>query len=79
MQTLFELIFARVITGFFGRHTLLFIYRIVGYQKGIDWLSKPQDEMEQFSGGCLIHIVGIIVFAFIVYAIGYIYYELFGF
>lgn len=76
IEALFRIIFARVIVGFFGYYTLLFFYRLTNNQQGIDWLSKPSDELEDLTGSCLINIVGFVVFAVIVYLIIFVYYEL---
>lgn len=78
MQTLLQIILGRIIAGFFGKYTLMLFYKITGNKEGLKWLNQPADEMEAFTGGCIINLVGLASFTslFIIFCklMGYFFY-----
>jgi hypothetical protein len=75
VEFLVEIVFRRIIVGVFGYYTLLVIYTLFGYNKGLEWLQNPLDhEGEEIGRGCLISIVGLISFALLICSIVYLFY-----
>jgi hypothetical protein len=74
IEFLFELIFRRIIVGFFGYYTLLLVYKILGLKEEITKLQfRTKSRGEEFGKGCLIGIVGLISFTLTFILIGKIY------
>ena len=75
MEVLLEIIFGRIIVGFFGYYTLLIIYKLFGYQKGLEWLkNSSKDEGDELGKGCFVSIVGFISFGILISLIVYLFY-----
>ncbi len=69
-----EILFRRIIAGFFGYYTLLAIYRVLGDQKRIEWLQEvTNDEGNEFGKGCFVGIVGVISFSLLLIGLGLLY------
>lgn len=67
-----ELIFRRIIVGFFGYYSLLAFYKLTNSPTGLKWLDEASEhEGEEFGKGCLISIVGLISFASLFILVGY--------
>lgn len=67
-----EIIFRRIIVGFFGYYTLYACYKIINDKKSQNWLEEAaQNEGEEFGKGCLISVVGLVSFTTFFVALGY--------
>jgi len=75
MNELIEILWGKIIVNFFGYNTLLILFRIARYEKGLEWLAENSlDESKEFAKGCLINIVGMVSSFLSLCAIAYLYY-----
>jgi hypothetical protein len=70
-----EIIFRRLIVGFFGYYTLYLLFNLFRHEKGLHWIQNPADnDGDEFGKGCIIGLVGLIAFAAIFMLIGYLFF-----
>jgi len=58
LEEFVAIIFGRIVIGIFGKYTLLAFYKLTNNKQKIQWLTNPEHELDAFTGGCLISLVG---------------------
>jgi hypothetical protein len=72
MNFIIELIFKVLITNLIGLYFRYFFFKLIGYEKSLDYLSGNKDSNGGLSQGFFNGLIGVIIFALISVLIAYI-------
>ena len=72
MNFIIELIFKVLITNLIGLYFRYFFFKLIGYEKRLDYLSGNKDSNGGLSQGFFNGLIGVIIFALIFVLIAYI-------